>query len=183
MSPPRRQVDAVSAAFTDQELLAGITAIHALYLELPADEFFEFLLNRIVEITNSEYGFIGEVLIDPNGSRFLKTYAITNLAWNDETRAFYESQRELGLEFRNLDTLFGRCLVTGEVVIANDAPHDPRAGGVPSGHPSLNAFLGVPLRHGDSFIGMFGVANRPEGYDEALVTRLEPLTSAVGAVV
>lgn len=183
MSPPRRQVDAVSAAFTDQELLAGITAIHALYLELPADEFFEFLLNRIVEITNSEYGFIGEVLIDPNGSRFLKTYAITNLAWNDETRAFYESQRELGLEFRNLDTLFGRCLVTGEVVIANDAPHDPRAGGVPSGHPPLNAFLGVPLRHGDSFIGMFGVANRPEGYDEAFVARLESLTSAVGAVV
>ena len=183
MSPPRRRVDAVSAAFTDQELLAGITAIHALYLELPADEFFEFLLNRIVEITNSEYGFIGEVLIDPDGSRFLKTYAITNLAWNDETRAFYESHRELGLEFRNLDTLFGRCLVTGDVVIANDAPHDPRAGGVPSGHPPLNAFLGVPLRHGDSFIGMFGVANRPEGYDEQLLGRLEPLTAAVSAVV
>lgn len=183
MTPARRRVDAVSAAFTDQELLAGITAIHELFLELPADEFFEFLLNRIVEITNSEYGFIGEVLHDSDGSRYLKTYAITNLAWNDETRAFFESQRELGLEFRNLDTLFGRCLATGEVVIANDAPHDPRAGGVPAGHPALDAFLGVPLRHGDAFIGMFGVANRPEGYDEALLTRLEPLVSAVGAVV
>jgi len=183
MTPARRSVDAVSVPFTDQELLARITDVHALYLDRPREEFFEFLLTLIVEITNSEYGFIGEVLHDPDGTRYLKTYAITNLAWNDETRAFYESQRELGLEFRNLETLFGRCLATGEVVIANDAPHDPRAGGVPSGHPPLNAFLGVPLRHGDSFIGMFGVANRPEGYDDTLLARLEPLTSAVGAVV
>lgn len=183
MTPARRAVDAVSADFTDQELLAQITAVHALYLERPAAEFFEFLLNLIVEITNSEYGFIGEVLFDPDGSRYLKTYAITNLAWNDETRAFFEAQRVLGLEFRNLETLFGRCLATGEVVIANDAPHDPRAGGVPSGHPPLNAFLGVPLRLGDAFIGMFGVANRPEGYDETLLGRLEPLTAAVAAVV
>ncbi|MFM7616721.1 MAG: ATP-binding protein [Actinomycetes bacterium] len=183
MTPARRQVDAVSAEFTDQELLARITAVHALFLERPADEFFEFLLDLIVEITNSEYGFIGEVLTEPDGTRFLKTYAITNLAWNDETRAFFEAQRVLGLEFRNLDTLFGRCLATGEVVIANDAPHDPRAGGVPSGHPPLNAFLGVPLRHGASFIGMFGIANRPEGYDEELLARLEPLISTVGAVV
>ncbi|MFM7060867.1 MAG: GAF domain-containing protein, partial [Actinomycetes bacterium] len=183
MTPARREVDAVSAPVTDEELLARITDVHALYLDRPREEFFEFLLTLIVEITNSEYGFIGEVLLEPDGTRYLKTYAITNLAWNEETRAFFESQRELGLEFRNLETLFGRCLATGEVVIANDAPHDPRAGGVPSGHPPLNAFLGVPLRHGDSFIGMFGIANRPEGYDEDLLARLEPLTSAVGAVV
>ncbi|MFM7617129.1 MAG: GAF domain-containing protein [Actinomycetes bacterium] len=158
MTPARRQVDAVSAEFTDQELLARITDVHALYLERPSDEFFEFLLTLIIEITNSEYGFIGEALLDPDGTRYLKPYAITNLAWNEETRAFFEAQRELGLEFRNLETLFGRCLATGEVVIANDAPHDPRAGGVPSGHPPPNAFLGVPLRHGDSFIRMFGLA-------------------------
>ncbi|MFM8972413.1 MAG: ATP-binding protein, partial [Actinomycetota bacterium] len=33
-----------------------------------------------------------------------------------------------------------------------------RAGGVPSGHPPPTAFLVVPLRHGASFNGMFGLA-------------------------
>ena len=183
MSWSRRSVDPVSAAFGDHELLVHIGEIHHEFLERPRGEFFESLLDRILLITNSEYGFLGEVLHDDDGAPYLKTYALTNLAWDDATLALFREQAALGLEFHNLDTLFGRCLATAEPVIANDAPRDDRRGGVPEGHPPLNAFLGIPLHHGDTFIGMLGIANRPEGYGEELLERLVPLTNTLSTVI
>ncbi|MFM7271409.1 MAG: ATP-binding protein [Actinomycetes bacterium] len=183
MSWARRTVDPASVALSDGELLAHIGAVHGEFLERPRPEFFERLLDRLLAITNSEYGFLGEVLHDEAGAPFLKTYALTNLAWDDATLALFREQAAKGLEFHNLETLFGRCLVTAEPVIANDAAHDARRAGIPTGHPPLDAFLGMPLHHGGAFIGMLGLANRPEGYDEALLARLEPVFSALAAVV
>lgn len=183
MSWSRRPVDPASAPLSDADLLAHIGAMHGEFLERPRPEFFERLLDRLLLITNSEYGFLGEVLHDESGAPYLKTYALTNLAWDEATLTLFREQAALGLEFHNLETLFGRCLVTAAPVIANDAPHDDRGAGIPSGHPPLDAFLGMPLHHGGAFIGMLGLANRPEGYDDALVDRLEPIFAALAAVV
>ena len=87
------------------------------------------------------------------------------------------------MEFRNLDTLFGHVLRTGETVIANDAPRDPRAGGIPPGHPPLDAFLGIPLSAGDRLVAMVGLANQPGGYSQADVDFLQPLLGAVRQMV
>ncbi len=141
------------------------------------------LLLHLIEATESEYGFIGEVLADPNGAPFLKTLAISNIAWDETTRRFYAEHAPAGLEFRNLRTLFGAVLSSGELVVANDAPHDARAGGVPSGHPPLRAFLGVPLKHAGQMIGVVGVANRAGGYGPALVAELEPSFAASASLV
>ena len=61
------------------------------------------------------------------------------------TSGFYTHYEGFGMEFRNLDPLSGRVLVSGEVVIANDPPNDPRAGGLLPGHPPLDRFLGLPF--------------------------------------
>jgi len=109
---------------------------------------FEKILDDFLAITHGEYGFIGEVLFKENRQPYLKTKAITNIAWNDETQKLYSSQYELGLEFNNLDTLFGKVITTKETVIANDPQNDDRAGGLPIGHPPMHCFLGIPLRGG-----------------------------------
>lgn len=103
---------------------------------------FDGLLTDILALTDSEYGFIGEVLRTPQGDPYLKTYAITNIAWNDATRAFYEANAPQGMEFGNLKTLFGVALTSGQPVIANDPSHDPRRGGLPEGHPALQCLPG-----------------------------------------
>ncbi len=144
---------------------------------------FNGLLQDILGLVDSEYGFIGEVLRDPQGQPYLKTFAITNIAWNDATRAFYEANAPKGMEFTNLKTLFGAVLVTGEPVIANDPGHDPRRGGLPEGHPALKAFLGVPVFHGDALVAMFGISNRPGGYDDSVIDYLRPLTATIGQLV
>ncbi|NIM93673.1 MAG: PAS domain S-box protein [Anaerolineales bacterium] len=135
---------------------------------------FEDLLSDLLELTQSEYGFIGRVLKTEDGNSYLKTYAITNIAWNEDTRALYEANVLKGMEFYNLDTLFGACITTKEPVIANDAKNDPRSGGTPAGHPPLKSFLGVPFLQDEELIGMGGIANRPAGYDEQIIQDLQP---------
>ncbi|MEE4251616.1 MAG: PAS domain S-box protein, partial [Alcanivoracaceae bacterium] len=144
---------------------------------------FDNMLADILELTGSEYGFIGEVLYTDQATPFLKSYAISNIAWNDETRAFYSANAPKGMEFSNLNTLFGAALTSGEPVIANDPYHDPRRGGLPAGHPALNAFLGIPIHHGDKLVAMLGIANRDGGYDQDLIGYLSPLLVTIGQLV
>jgi diguanylate cyclase (GGDEF)-like protein/PAS domain S-box-containing protein len=144
---------------------------------------FELLLSGLLELTGSEYGFIGEVLYREDNAPYLRTYAITNIAWDEATRTFYEEHAPKGMEFNNLDTLFGAAMKTGEPVIANDPANDHRSGGIPPGHPPLNAFLGLPLFAGDRMVGMAGIANREEGYDGELVQALTPFSSTCASLI
>lgn len=145
---------------------------------------FQALLDEILSLTDSEYGFIGQVCYTSAGQIYLKTYAITDISWNEDTRAFYEEKKDEGLEFFNLETLFGHTLKTAETVISNDPVNDPRANGTPQGHPPLDAYLGVPLMKGTELVGMIGIANRKEGYSHALVDFLKPvLTTCANLIV
>lgn len=151
--------------------------------EADRHEAFTGLLNDILALTDSEYGFIGELLSDAEGRPYLKTQALSNIAWNEATRALYERSAAEGMEFRNQQTLFGAAMARGEVVIANDPANDPRRGGLPEGHPPLHAFLGVPIRSGDENVAMLGIANRPDGYDAALVEFLHPLLTTISQLI
>jgi len=144
---------------------------------------FDELLDSLLVLTESEYGFIGEVLYKSDGTPYLKTHAITNIAWNEETRKFYEENAPQGLEFYNMKTLFGAVIVTGKPVISNDPYHDPRRGGLPEGHPRMDAFLGLPFYRGKNLVGMVGIVNRPGGYDEEIVEYLQPFLATCGNII
>lgn len=163
--------DAVARAQSD--FIADAAAVGA----------FESLLADLLNLSDSEYGFIGEVLNDADGAPYLKTHAITNIAWDDDTRALYAQNAWQGLEFHNMATLFGAAIVGGEPVIANDPATDPRRGGLPAGHPAMRSFLGLPIRAGGQLVAMAGIANRPGGYDAALVAWLQPLLLTIGQMV
>lgn len=152
-------------------------------LESDHHAMFKVLLAEILSLTKSQFGFIGEVLNTEEGQPYLKTFAITNIAWDKETRDLYEKWSEVGFEFNNMDTLFGAVITTGEKVISNDPVNDPRSGGIPKGHPPLKAFLGLPFFHRNRVIGMVGIANRPEGYSEGLIDFLAPFLSSCSNIL
>lgn len=129
---------------------------------------FEIMLGHFLKVTQSDFGFVGEVLYDDNGQPYLQSHALTNIAWDETSRAFYNSQKEEGLQFRNLDSLFGQVMVTGQAVIANDPLNDKRSAGIPAGHPVLHSFMGLPIYSGKKLVGMVGVANRPGGYTTSM---------------
>ncbi len=149
----------------------------------PARSTFESMLSHLLELSDSEYGFISEVLNDDNGVPFLRMHGLSNIAWSEESRAVYERVSEGGFEFHNLDTLFGAVVRSGGPVIANSPGSDPRSGGLPPGHPPLPAFLGMPLFHGGEVVGMVGLANAADGYDEALIEEFEPMLAICASMV
>ena len=144
---------------------------------------FDGLLAELLGLTRAEYGFIGEVLYTPEADPYLKTYAITNIAWDDATHALYAQRAPGGMVFSNLKSLFGAALVSAKPVIANDPANDPRRCGLPYGHPPLNAFLGIPIEYGDKLVAMIGLANQPGGFRDDDVVFLEPLCKTIGQLV
>jgi diguanylate cyclase (GGDEF)-like protein/PAS domain S-box-containing protein len=144
---------------------------------------FDHMLDQLVGLTDSEYGFIGEVLHDEAGAPFLRMHGLSDISWSQASRRVFERMRTGGFEFHNLDTLFGSVVRTQSPVIANRPDTDSRSGGVPPGHPVLKSFLGLPLLHGGQLIGMVGLANAPGGYDETLLIELEPMTATCASMI
>lgn len=176
--------DAEKELIRNNALLSSIShAQSRLISDAQPQVLFDELLNNMLSITKSEYGFIGEILLSDNGDTYLKTRSITNIAWNDETRKFYKENAPSGLEFNNLKSLYGSVITTGKHVISNSPSTDPRRTGIPEGHPPLNAFMGLPLYSGNNLVGMAGLANRPHGYDENIVKFLLPLTATCGSII
>ena len=65
----------------------------------------------------------------------------------------------------------------------NDVGTDPHSVGQPHGHPPVRRFLGVPLRLGNTVIGMIGVANKLGGYDTADEQLLSTFAGQVAVAV
>jgi signal transduction histidine kinase/CheY-like chemotaxis protein len=148
-------------------------------------DIFRGLLDRALELTESKYGLIAEKVEDENGNIYLKTRALTNIAWNKDIAKLYEDNIQKGFIFKNLDNLFGKPVLTGDFVISNDPQHDPRSCGerLPQGHPKLNAFLGYPLRRGDTILGVVGLADREGGYTKEMLPALEPFFSTISILI
>lgn len=169
-----------SSSFTELKLrlLAQIAHVQRQFFQSESPKVvFGWLLESLLELTESEYGFIGELKYDPDGTVFLQTHAITNIAWDQATRKFHDDNVKQGLRFYNMSSLFGSAIRTGKPVISNTPATDSRACGIPKGHPPLHHFLGIPFfKPNGELNGMVGIANRPGGYSEEDIDFLEPFS-------
>ena len=141
---------------------------------------FQLLLEELLQVTDSEYGLVGEVVPRPGSVPYLRVHAMTNIAWDAPSLALYAKVAEGGMVFDSPDSLLGVTLRTGEAVIANDPNNDPRATGRPHGHPPLRAYLGLPVKVDGELVALVGLANQPEGYTQADADFLAPFISTVG---
>lgn len=175
---------AAQALDRQHRMLDAVRQAQAAYIE--ADDkrqAFEGLLKAFLSVTDSAYGFVGEVLYNPQGQPYLKSHAITDISWDEASRRVFAEQMDSGMEFRNLKTLFGHALLTGETVLTNQPETDARRGGLPHGHPPMHSFLGIPLEVGGRLIAMVGLANATDGYREDDVEFLQPLLGTVRQLV
>ncbi|CAB4883857.1 unannotated protein [freshwater metagenome] len=181
-----RPVTAADLESTKRLLNAVTTVAGLLHSNVGPTELFEPLLADLLALSGSEYGYIAEVLYDVAGDPYLQTRAITDITWDDSTRRLFDEHvvHGEGLQFRNLDSLFGWGLREGgRVVVANDVATDARCVGRPAGHPALTSFLGIPIMAGKELVGQIGVANRSAGYDDDILAYLEPFVVAVGNLI
>lgn len=165
-------------------LFEAISRVQSLFItNTDPHTLFEELLATLLSLTGSEYGFIGDIFHRQDGTPYLKTRALTNIAWNEETKALYDRYASMGMEFTNLTSLFGSVMTTGKAVISNNPEVDPRRCGIPAGHPPLIAFMGLPFYNGADMVGMLGLANRRGGYDTELIDHLQPLLATCAHIL
>jgi PAS domain S-box-containing protein len=145
---------------------------------------FEGLLADILDLTDSEYGIIGELLHAPDGTPFLRVQAIFDITWDEATRDRHlPGAPEGGVEIHDIDTLFGAAVTGGAPVIDNAPGRDPRRSGLPHARAPLTAFLGLPILAGEQAVAVLGLANRAGGYDRAQIDFLRPLLATLGQLV
>lgn len=145
----------------------------------------EALFDPLLDLTDSHLGFIGVVQRSTDGRMVLRVPSMGNIAWDEATRQWYESQM-LGdgeLIFFQLDNPFGHVVLHDKVVCTNQPASHPASRGTPRGHPPIHSFLGIPLHHEGEVVGMIALANRNEGYHLGMVEMLEPLTTTLGTLI
>jgi PAS domain S-box-containing protein len=153
-------------------LLASLTRVlGGVYRDATPTQIFRELLAELLALTDSEYGYIGEIIYARDSRPYLKTWATRDIAGADE------------LTPGALETLLRQHFHEGTPFIA-DVPactaSDPHASARTS---EIRSYVGVPIRHGEELVGLLNVANRPGGYDESFVDYLRPFVSVLGTLI
>jgi PAS domain S-box-containing protein len=154
--------------------LEGINKVLEAALTSKTEEDLGVVCLEIAEkLTQSKSGFIGEI-----NEKGLSDIAISNPGWDACSIIDAGGHRRLPNNFK-IHGVYGRVLSEGKALFTNDPAHHPDQIGLPAGHPSLDAFLGVPLIHESHVLGMIALANRPGGYTPAEQETLERLAPAI----
>jgi len=132
----------------------------------------EALFEPLLRISDCHFGFIGIVRQDAGGRPSLLIPTLSDAHWRD---TLSDPQRELDGPFR-------QAIHTNEVVLVNHPVRHPAPSGLPEHRVELRNFLGLPIRFDNKVVGMIGLGNRPEDFDEQTVQLLEPLVVTLGTL-
>ena len=168
-----------------RELLAGLREVHALSLRSgDAIRIFERLLAILLATSESEHGFIAESLHRSGtapgaGAPTFKTRATSNSGWQGQG----PEQDELS----DLDTLWGAAVQQVRPVFASYSPAQPRrqrgAADPFAGLPPLRNCLAMPVIYDGVLVGVVTIANRAQGYDDAIIEEIQLLLETVAHFV
>jgi len=129
---------------TREQLEARLLALHKSSLELVQITVLEALLDRIAvlacEQVEARYAAVG--VVGPSGElESFHTYGMSE----EEISRMAAPPRGLGL--------LGALMHAQDSIRLARISQDPRSVGFPRNHPSMESFLGVPIRHGGRHIG------------------------------
>jgi PAS domain S-box-containing protein len=156
-------------------VLEGINQILLKALTCGSEEELGLACLAVVEqITGSQFGFIGE--IDADG--LLHDIAISDPGW-ELCKMYDKTGHGRKRDAFRVYGLYIRVLEEGKSLITNRPARHPDSVGTPEGHPSINSFIGVPLRIGEKIFGIIALANREGGYRKSHVEVVESLAPTI----
>lgn len=165
-----------------EQFVSNLRAYFITYENQP-QRFYQSLLEMLLKTLDCKFGFIGEVKWDENNQIYLRTFHISNISWDEESRRYYQENSAQGLVFKNHNGLLGKVLSSGESLITNAPKDHPDSGGTPEGHPELDSFAGIPIYNQGDFIAMIGLGNREFGFYEDFVEEIRPAMTVIGEMI
>lgn len=169
-----RRQEAERALREGHELLQAISDVQALFIADPDPAAtFGHLLERLVRMTDSLTGLIGEVFGTNEGTPELRIYA-------PKPGAAEAAPAELPASGGPWQQVAGEVMSQARAVIRSvDAP-EAGDGKAPA------YYLGLPLYHDEAIVGVVVLGRNGHPYDAAMLRRLEPLlltcANVIGAI-
>jgi uncharacterized membrane protein YgcG len=127
------------------------------------------ILNKLIQITGSEYGFIGYIEGDK-----LQMTCITNIAWNESSFEFFSTNINSNLEFPiTRRVFFGQSILDKVPIIVNKYNESRRI--LPPGHPIIKRFIGYPVTSCDCVKYFVGLCNKFEKYKQSDISMVRQI--------
>jgi hypothetical protein len=145
--------------------------------------FLSGFIESLLELTESECGFIGEICYSATNTPYIVNYSANNVAWDSNTRRLYLILKKKGIKFTKLNSLLGTVIKTGHAVISNNPEDDLRGGWLSRWDPSVKTFMGIPVFYNNRIIGIAGLGNCLSGYQPQLANRLQPFMVTCGHLI
>jgi two-component sensor histidine kinase len=179
-----KRTSALRPAARERRLIEALTKAQLLAIgQAPPREIFEALLAEVLALTSSQFGFVGEVVLQDGAPARLMVHTFSNVTWTEAAETLYRRHSERGFFIETTDNLLGRAVGSGRTVIADGPACKRRRARLPAGHPPLRSFLGLPLVSGSRIIGLIGIANRRGGYTRRWVSFLSPFLLTAARVI
>ncbi len=132
----------------------------------------KLFLDAAEALTESKFGIIGEI----NPARLFDTIAISNPGWDACNIPHSDAIKHIkNMDIRGIDRSTMR---DGIPRIVNKPSTHPDKIGTPKDHPPITSFLSIPLKRRNKTIGMIGLGNKENGYDEFDQKAIEDLSVA-----
>ena len=136
------------------------------------------LLESVLNLTESEYGFVGENLGQSDEKLRFRNRAILDLSTSQLTDADASHETELQDDAVDLDRSVGSILASGKAVNFDQRSELLQTAWLPENHPRIHTLIYLPVSAGQNLIGIIGLANRKNGYTDFDVKRIKPLLEA-----
>ncbi|HYM34232.1 MAG TPA: response regulator, partial [Steroidobacteraceae bacterium] len=144
---------------------------------------FAELLSDTLALTQSDYGLIAEWNDHSNHDEDLKAIAVLDRSWDTATRAGYRERIAAGLQLKGSRTFFSSALSSGNAIVLNNLTLVASRTGLPGGQATLRNLVAVPLSISGQRLGLVVIANRNNGYDQALMDYLQPLLATIAQIL
>ena len=147
---------------------------------------FNILLNDLLELSESDFGYIGEVKYSADESserQYLEMKSVCEITSNDEINVPYNNADKNALNLRDIEDLLGFSFTSGENLIINDfsAVADTKAPALKD--IMVTSYCAIPIRSKNTIIGQIGLANRKKCYSKAFINTIEAITYTVGVLI
>lgn len=141
------------------------------------------LLASLISITDSKFGFIGEVIFNEQNQPHLKLHALNSLGSDKLTNKIAKTRK-------NKDTLITEknFLIHEVIQLKKTVINDIKQSGQTKECSLFENFLlhssmTVPIFQGSELIGIYGFANRKNGYTDCVAEFLEPFHATCGVMI
>lgn len=164
---------------TEKILGHVVSAQRAFIVSKDSELAFNMLVAAFTELTQSHFGYIGELLEVPQGDMVLRGCAVSYDGWNQDQRKRYQAIYASEIPVARLNETITRVIKENAPVMIND-PEELGSEDPLPGVESVTSWLGVPLSPGGAVFGMLILAGREGGYDNSLMESLAVLVKATG---